>query len=135
MLPFKLILRSQLEYVQPDAPANIKELSDEARMSYISAVLVPTALELLVIADDDTYTNEAKLQLEQQQRAVDSNSIRIKAHELAAQMLKDATDWHERVYIARQLQESAAALKKEYKPKTPAKHKATGRKRRINYAE
>lgn len=131
------------EHLQP-RPAQDKMLArvpEQERPEYVAGVLMPLALELLYILDDETSSDRAVAALVAEDKEATDDSIREKEHELAVHSLKQAQsdDWWKKLYEKRQMLTAGKRINKEMKLSKKDMFGITGRRqatrKQVNYRD
>lgn len=86
--------------------------SDEQKSNYVALVLLPVALELLVIKDDPKVDQKAVERLKQAgNMAPTDTEIRIMAHTVAAEDLEASSDWWDSILNLRRAHQTGNFVK------------------------
>lgn len=86
--------------------------SDEQKSNYVALVLLPVALELLVIKDDPEIDQKARTRLiEAGNTDPTEEQLRITAHKVAAEDLEASTDWWDSILTLRRAHQAGKFVK------------------------
>jgi hypothetical protein len=107
-------IKSMLDTPDIDMDPRIFRCTQEQRIALIASVLLLVALELLVIHNGD-IEEEAIKQLEDKGLPADRESLEMKEHQLAAEVLDDKKDWYKKVLNLRDVSSGNASMGEGFK--------------------
>lgn len=132
----------QTDIAVPDQ-AFVNTLNDDIRkLEYVVQVLLPTALELIYINDDDTIEQRAIAHLQRQNSSDPTpEQVRLYVHKLAAKEMSESTTWWESLLNLRKAQDDREFMRQKMATQLDeddirAMGLEVGRKRKtLNYKE